>query len=74
LLHQHFLEQAGNLLVKLGLDDKNPTMILSACFMLYPAILILSFFMYRLIERPCISAPSKAWPLLQRRNKLKQTL
>jgi peptidoglycan/LPS O-acetylase OafA/YrhL len=74
LLHQPFLEQAGNLLQKLGLENKNPTMILSACFMLYPAIRILSFFMYRLIGRPCISASSKAWSLLQRRNKLKQTL
>jgi len=28
LLHQPFLDQAGNLLEKLGLDNKNPTMIL----------------------------------------------
>jgi peptidoglycan/LPS O-acetylase OafA/YrhL len=65
LLPQPFLERAGNLLEKLGLDNKNSTMILSACFMLYPAVLILSFFIYRLIERPCISASSKAWSLLQ---------
>jgi peptidoglycan/LPS O-acetylase OafA/YrhL len=53
--------QAGYFLRKLGLRQHSPDMLMITCLLLYPAIVAVSYGLYRLIEVPFIRLGSGLW-------------